>query len=95
MTIAAPILNGDQYENNDTEGQAFKLPLNFAGNDASFKTNGSSIHIGSDFDYYKIELAAGSGYTIDARAQDSWDSNDSQVYSNDVLFSYKVNNGSY
>lgn len=95
VTVAAPLLSGDQYENNDTEGQAYTLPISFNGNNAATKTSGSSIHVGSDYDYYKIELAAGAGYTITARVQDSWNSNDGQAYTNDALFSYKVNNGDY
>ncbi|WP_276979646.1 C10 family peptidase, partial [Flavobacterium filum] len=93
VTIATPPLNPDSYENNNTESSASTLTLNFIGNNASKKTSNANIHIGTDYDYYKINLPSGYDYNITARAQDSYNSNDGQTYTNDVLWSYKIDNG--
>lgn len=91
-TIAVPPLNPDSYENNNTENTAATLSLNFVGNTANKKTSNANIHIGTDYDYYKINLPSGYNYTINARVQDSYNSNDGQTYTNDVLWSYKIDN---
>lgn len=94
-TIAVPPLSPDSYENNNTESSASTLTLNFVGNNATKKTNNANMHIGTDNDYYRINLPSGYNYAITARAQDSYNNNDGQTYTNDVLWSYKIGNGSW
>ncbi len=79
----------DVYESNDIINNAFTLPVNFSGNTASVYTTGSNSHVGNDYDYYRLVLPSGYDYTIYARAHDSYNSGNGQVYTNDVLWSYK------
>lgn len=95
INVVAPPLQPDAYEDNDSQSNAYSLPLSFSGGQATQNTSGSNIHIGSDFDHYRLDLPAGAGYTIVARVQDSWDSNDGESYTNDVLFSYSLDGNTY
>jgi hypothetical protein len=79
------------YEVNNTANTAYPLNVNFSGNTASVATPGSNMHVGNDYDYYKINLPSGENYTITARVHDSYNSGNGQNYSNDVQFSYIVN----
>lgn len=90
--VAAAILP-DIYEVNNTAGTAYTFPLSFSGNTASVNTTGSNNHIGTDYDFYKIDLASGYSYQITARSQDSYNSNDGNTYTNDVLWSYDIGSG--
>ncbi|PSR52554.1 hypothetical protein AHMF7605_02940 [Adhaeribacter arboris] len=83
---AAPI-GGDKYEDNNTVIDATPLALNFIGNTARVTTPEANIHVGTDYDYYKITLPAGRKYEISTRVNDSYESNDGKTYTNDVLFS--------
>ena len=84
----------DMYEPNDSPNQARNLPVNFSMNTATVRTTGSNFHIGTDQDYYKIELPSGYNYTIAARLHDSYNSGNGNVYSANGLFSYSTNEGS-
>ncbi|MBP8179048.1 MAG: C10 family peptidase [Spirochaetes bacterium] len=88
-------LAADIYENNNTVTTSCSLPLGYSGNTAHKKTTGSNMHNTTDEDYYKIVLAAGYNYTITARVHDSYNSGDGINYTNDVLFSYRINNGTW
>lgn len=88
VTVKAPALVADPYENNDTEGNAYHFPTSFTNSQASILTTGSNMHSGEDYDYYKIELASGFDYTITARAHDSYNSADGNSYTNDVSWIY-------
>ncbi len=90
--IVVPPLSPDSYESNNTEGSASTLTINFTGSNANKKTSNANIHVGNDYDYYKINLPTGYNYNITARAQDSYNSNDGQTYTDDVLWSYKIGN---
>jgi len=79
----------DVYESNDILTNASNLPVNFSGNTAAVYTTGSNSHVGNDYDYYRLALPSGFDYTIYARAHDSYNSGNGQVYTNDVLWSYK------
>ena len=46
------------------------------------------MHTGSDYDYYKVNLASGYSYIIKPRVHDMNNSGDGNTYTNDVLFSY-------
>lgn len=90
ITVQAPALSPDVYENNDAWAQAYSLAVNFGGNTAAPNTTGSNCHTTSDNDYYKINLAQGYDYTITARLHDSYNSGNGNTYSLDALFSYST-----
>ncbi|NLO52575.1 MAG: T9SS type A sorting domain-containing protein [Bacteroidales bacterium] len=88
VTIQEQALAADAYENNDTQNDAFSLSVNFTGSSASVATSGSNAHIGSDEDYYKIDLPSGFDYTITARVHDSYNSGNGQLYTCDMSWLY-------
>ena len=73
--------------------------LSFIGNNASVTTpnaNISNTSAGSvDYDYYKINLASGFSYTISARLNDSRNSGNGQVYTEDAIFSYSADGNTF
>lgn len=94
VTVVAPGLQPDQYENNNTAATAYTLPVSFSGNNATKNTVGSNCHITSDVDYYKIVLPTGYKYVITPRIHDSYNSGNGNTYTLDGLFSYSTNGGS-
>ncbi len=90
ITIVAAGLSPDIYEVNNTNGQSYTLSHNYNNNVATTGTPGSNAHIGTDQDYYKIELPAGYTYTIDARLHDSYNSGNGNTYTIDEMFSYST-----
>jgi hypothetical protein len=93
IIVRSPGLSPDIYENNNTAASAYPFVLSFSGNSANRNSSGSNIHIGSDHDYYSINLPAGYQYQINARVHDSYNSGNGQTYTNDVLFSYSLDGG--
>lgn len=93
VKVNPPTLSPDIYEPNNTQANAYKLPVTWSGNSSSVTTDGSNIHVGSDYDYYKIVLPAGFSYTITAKAHDSNKSGNGKTYSEDVLWSYDKSSG--
>jgi len=91
VTIQGP--NPDIYEANNGVAQAYSLPLAFSSNNAAVLTTGANLHVATDSDFYKINLPAGYNYSIRARAHDSYNASNGNVYSADVLFSYSKNAG--
>ena len=86
----------DQYEDNNTQSQAWPLPLSsWVGNQATASTTGSNIHVGNDIDYYKIELATGHQYSIKPVLHDAGNSGNGQTYTVDALFAYSIDGQSY
>ncbi len=90
ITVAAPQLSPDIYENNNTTSSAYNLTPTFSANSANLKTTNSNNHVGNDYDYYKVSLPTGYIYTLTPRVHDSYDSGNGQSYTNDVLFSYNA-----
>ncbi len=88
ITVTAAGLSPDQYEVNNTVGQAYSLPVNFSGNNASTSTVGSNMHVNTDADYYKVVLASGNNYAISARLHDSYNSGNGNTYTMDGIWSY-------
>jgi hypothetical protein len=82
-------LNPDIYEENDTEETPYLLAVNFTDNAARITTDGSNSHIGTDVDFYRIVLEEGFNYSVSARAHDSYNSGNQEVYSNDVLWAFR------
>lgn len=90
IKIVAPEIQGDMYENNDTEQNAYIFN---AANGDHITTTGSNTHIGTDYDYYEYLLDPSFKYEIAARIHDSYHSGNGQTYTNDVVFSYNEGNG--
>lgn len=94
VIVQSAPLHADSYENNDQQSAASLIDAAFANDQFSYKT-ASNFHTNSDYDYYKIELEAGFAYTISARLQDSYASDDNQAYTVDALFSYSIDDGEF
>jgi hypothetical protein len=92
VIVDAPDIEADMYEENDEKSSAYLLSANFSGNQAAITTTGSNIHLGTDLDYYKIELPAGYDYIITPRIHDALSSSGTQTYTIDALFSVSLNN---
>jgi len=92
VIVEAPLVYSDKYEPNNTCDSAAKLSLSFSGDKAVVKTTGSNFHIGTDQDFYKIDLPAGYNYTIKARLHDANNSGNGIIYYVDGLFSYSTDN---
>jgi len=88
VIIQEEAISLDMYESNNVQNDAYFLTLNFIDNNASIETTSSNLHVGSDYDYYKIDLVSGFDYIITARVHDSYDSDNGQTYTCDVLWSY-------
>ncbi|MCS6934489.1 MAG: thiol protease/hemagglutinin PrtT [Chitinophagales bacterium] len=95
VTFVSAPLNPDQYEANNSATSAYNFTVSFSGNSAAVQTTGANIHVGNDYDYFKINLPAGYNYTISARVHDSYNSGNGQTYTNDVQFSYQTNGGNW
>lgn len=93
VNVVSPAIQPDPYEPNNTASQPHTFPVNFTNNIAKVLTTGSNLHQGSDLDFYRVNLASGFQYSVQARAHDSWDSGDGKTYSCDVLFSVSTNGG--
>lgn len=93
VTITGQPISPDMYETNNTANTAYALNVNFSGNNASVSTPGANMHIGNDYDYFKVNLPSGTNYSIIARVHDSYNSGNGNNYTNDVQFSYQVNGG--
>ena len=90
INVVEPGLSPDQYEVNNTVAQAYSLPVNFSGNNASTNTTGSNLHIGTDADFYKVMLAGGNNYAITARLHDSYNSGNGNTYTMDGIWSWSM-----
>ncbi len=92
VTVKNPIIVADMFESNDTEDDAFEFYANFSNNFAQILTYGSNNHIGSDLDYYEVDLEEGYNYEVTVRVHDSYNSGNGNDYTNDVLWSYSLDN---
>lgn len=95
VTVVAPNISPDIYEDNNSVNQSYNLTVSFSGNNASKNTSGSNIHLTSDNDFYKVVLPAGYKYTITARLHDSYNSGNGQTYTLDGLFSYSTDGSTW
>jgi hypothetical protein len=95
VTVQLPDIVPDVYESNNAAAQAYNLPISFNGNAAIIKTQGANCHVGDDFDYYRLSLPSGFNYTITARLQDSYNSNDGKEYTLDAQFTHSTNGSTW
>lgn len=92
VIVKEAAMEPDIYEPNNVVQQAYTFPVNFMDHEAIITTTGSNCHEVNDYDFYKFELPAGYRYMVNARIQDSYDSDDGNEYTADVMFSVS-NNG--
>lgn len=90
IDVQAPPFSPDIFEPNNTQVASYNLPLNFTNNTANVNSQGSNIHLGNDYDYYKVVLPSGYNYSIASRINDSYKSGNSQIYTVDGLVSYST-----
>ncbi len=93
VIVQAPPLNPDIYEPDNTFSTAYSLPVTFSNNVADVNTAGSNCNVGTDYDYYKIDLASGASYTISGRIDDAEGSGNSNTYTLNGEFSYSTDGG--
>jgi hypothetical protein len=93
VIVQAPSLSPDAYENNNVVSIAYTLPISFSGNTATKNTIGSNFHVGTDYDFYSINLPSSYDYTVTARLHDSYNSGNGNTYSVDGLFASSTDNG--
>lgn len=95
ITVVAPGLSPDGYENNNSQASAAMLNMNFSGTTGSVKTSGTNIHNGTDIDYYYIDLPSGYNYTLSPRVHDGYNTGDGNTYTCDVTFAYSTDGVNY
>lgn len=95
IQLVKPGLPPDIYEDNNTVGKAYNIPMVYQSNIAKKTTVGSTCHDGTDYDYYKIDLPDGYTYTINAKIHDSYKSTNGQTYTLDALISYSTDGSSW
>ena len=93
INVQAPPLLPDKYEDNNTIVQAYTLPVNFKNDKASITTLGSNCHIGSDHDYYKLDLPKGYSYQVNARIKDANSISGTHTYTLDAIASSSLDSG--
>lgn len=87
------VLNPDSYEDNNTASSPYVFTPNFTNNQATINTVGSNIHVGDNYDYYRINLPEGYRYNITATLYDS--KNNPQQYSGNLQVRFSNNGGSW
>lgn len=95
IQIVAPGLSPDAYEVNNTQTQAAKLNLTFSSNSGIIKTSNANIHVGTDIDYYYIDLPPNFNYTLNPRIHDSYNAGDGNTYTCDATFAYSKDGVNY
>lgn len=95
VTVVAPNIQPDIYEDNNSVSQSYNLAVSFSGNNATKNTNGSNCHITSDNDFFKVVLPAGYNYSITPRIHDSYNSGNGNTYTLDGLFSYSTDGNTW
>jgi hypothetical protein len=94
VDVQAPPIQADIYEVNDNASLAYNLNLSFSGKNAVVSTTGSNCHEGSDYDFYKVNLANGYNYSLRPRLHDEFNAGNNKTYTLDALFSYSLDGGS-
>ncbi len=89
VIIAEAAVPEDKYEPNNDLSSATVMPLSFSGNDATIATTGSTIHVGTDNDFYKVTFPPGHSYTVTPQLHDSY--TDPALYTLDGGFSVYEN----
>ncbi len=70
LVNASPLV-ADRYEPNDSVQISSVLPLSFIGNSAKILLDNANCHVGTDVDFYKIDLPIGFSYNIEANLRNS------------------------
>jgi len=83
-------LSPDMYEPNNSQPQAYNLPVSFSGTSASVNTQGSNCNTGNDYDFYSVTLDQGYSYTIAAVVDDINYSGGTGTYTLDAIWAYST-----
>jgi hypothetical protein len=83
----------DPYEDNDQEVKSYEIMHDATDSTFTFSSFGSHIHSIQDIDYYRLKLADNINYSVEIDVTDGID--DEALYSNDVLFDYKIQGGQW
>ena len=77
----------DMYEDNNTEANAYEVPMSWMQDELTFLSSTSNIHsvTADSNDYYSMELEAGYEYKVFTRVHDNY-SSQTGMYTNDVVF---------
>ncbi len=78
----------DIYEMNDDVEHSYLLTPSYTENTSNIKTTNSNFHLGSDWDFFAINLEDGYNYEVDIRLHDAYNSGDGNTYTVDALFLY-------
>lgn len=92
--VVVPPVTGDPYENNNTVNNAALLPLNMTGITGHIATNEANLQ-SDDIDYYKVQFNYGTTYTVNARLNDSYSSNDGIYYTVDAKVAYSLDGSNW
>lgn len=93
ITVQGPPLNPDSFEANNTAAAAYTFNPTLSAGNATVQTTGSNIHLGSDVDFYNINLPPGATYQITPRLHDAYNSGNGNTYTVDGIFSFDAGNG--
>jgi hypothetical protein len=93
IVVKAPLLSPDKFEPDDNINQAYVLGTNFISDISYGNTSGSNCHTGTDFDFYRINLASGYDYTLNANLDDSRYDPKNLNFTLDAVFSYSTDGG--
>lgn len=95
IEVVAPSVTHDPYESNNTANSAYALPFSLSGGTASITTNGANLHDENDIDYYKVQLNPGSNYSLNARLNDSYSTEDGTYYTVDAKVAYSTDGSNW
>ena len=73
---------------NDDVDHSYALIPTFTDNTSNITTTNTNFHVGSDWDFFSINLEDGYNYDIDIRLHDAYNSGDGNTYTVDALFLY-------
>ena len=95
IEVVAPNVTHDPYESNNTVSAAYALPFNLSGGTASIATNGANLHDESDVDYYKVQFNSSGTYTLKAKLNDSYHSDNGTYYTVDAKVAYSIDGSNW
>jgi len=87
VIVEAVSIKPDSYEPNNDVTNAYKLNLNYSGNNAMWSSNITNLHQESDVDYFKIDFDKDFVYTVEVKISDLNKSYSAKSFTLDSRFS--------
>lgn len=81
-------LTADNYENNNSETNAYEIAPEFVNGIGYYKITNANIHNTSDIDYFKVKVPAGYRYSVNSFLYDCDTNTDGGVYTLDGQYAY-------